>query len=143
MTNQSAQSTEALDSNFKPSLLFCYGIDKTPSFLKRILRLREDPILTPAEIIGYRLKLWGPHPALVSCEDSTPENPSIVKGVTYRVTTEAQLQRLKTYQGTNYIIEPLAIYEISSETGEKAEKQGGAFVWNSLPHLLRDWGNNP
>ncbi|KAK6509260.1 hypothetical protein TWF481_004019 [Arthrobotrys musiformis] len=130
-------------SDFEPTLLFFYGTLRIPSVLKRILKLTGDPVLTPAEVPGYKIKLWGPYPALIKCEDSTPENPSVIKGSTYKVTTKAHLDRLKTYEGANYAMEHLTIHEISPETEQKTEKQGATFVWDGLPTILKDGEFNP
>ncbi|KAK6536256.1 hypothetical protein TWF281_000499 [Arthrobotrys megalospora] len=133
----------ASSSDFEPILLFFYGTLRIPSVLQRITRLQEEPVLTPAEISGYKIKLWGPYPALVKCEASTLENPSIIKGFTWEAPSKPYLDRLTTYEGPNYAMESLAITQISPDTGEKTEKQGGTFVWNGDPEKLKDGEFNP
>ncbi|TGJ71007.1 hypothetical protein EYR41_003012 [Orbilia oligospora] len=131
------QST-GTSADFKPTLLFFYGTLRIPSVLKRILNLSEDPILTPAEIAGYKIKLWGPYPALVECEDPAAEDSVPIAGSTYNVTTQAHLQRLNTYEGANYTLESIFLHEISPETGERVAKEGNIYVWNGLPDILKD-----
>ncbi|KAK6516536.1 hypothetical protein TWF506_006443 [Arthrobotrys conoides] len=137
------QATDS-STDFQPTLLFFYRTLRIPSVLKRILNLPEDPILTPAEITGYKIKLWGPYPALVKCEDSAAaEDSCSIAGSAYNVTTQAHLQRLNTYEGANYTLQTIVLHEISPETGEKVAKEGNIYVWNGLPHLLKDGVFNP
>ncbi|TCD63347.1 hypothetical protein EIP91_005648 [Steccherinum ochraceum] len=52
-------------TNRTPCLLFFYGTLSLPHILQRVLSLDSAPILLPATIEGYSVKMWGPYPALI------------------------------------------------------------------------------
>ncbi|KAJ5840531.1 uncharacterized protein N7525_005719 [Penicillium rubens] len=52
---------------------FFYGTLMDPDILSKVLRSSKPlPIMRPARITGYEIKLWGPYPALV---DDKPLHP--------------------------------------------------------------------
>ncbi|RDB21812.1 hypothetical protein Hypma_010824 [Hypsizygus marmoreus] len=116
---------------FEDHLLFFYGTLTLPHFLKAILSLSDSPILTPAHITGFLLKMWGPYPALVPTRDSGDGDR--VNGWAYVVKTEHHLTRLKIYETENYKLAPCTVM---LEGGEA--KDGWTFIWNGYPEELKD-----
>ncbi|KAH6612781.1 hypothetical protein B0J18DRAFT_441043 [Chaetomium sp. MPI-SDFR-AT-0129] len=55
---------------YKPIYYFFY--DTHPSAIKEVLGLEKDPILRNAKILGYTLKSWGNHKAMVHGEPGEP-----------------------------------------------------------------------
>jgi len=51
---------------------FFYGSLQSPTQLRYILSLPDPPVLVPAKVYGYELKLWGPYPALFR-KNATPQ----------------------------------------------------------------------
>ena len=52
---------------------FFYGTLMDPDILSKVLRSSKPlPIMRPARITGYEIKLWGPYPALI---DDKPLHP--------------------------------------------------------------------
>ncbi|KAK6363027.1 hypothetical protein TWF730_000476 [Orbilia blumenaviensis] len=131
-------ATKTASSDFEPILLFFYENLGTPSVLQRILRLPEEPTLDPVQIYGYKVKLWGPYPALAKNDSSDGGLPPVLGGCAYEVTEKSQLERLKTFKGKNFALEKVKIHDISPETGKPREREGATFVWSGLPGLLKD-----
>jgi gamma-glutamylcyclotransferase (GGCT)/AIG2-like uncharacterized protein YtfP len=80
-------------------LYFFYGTLMDPGMLMDILSLDEEPVLRPASITGYALKLWGQYPALVEPEEATDQS---VSGAVYHVRTEEDARKLADYETSNY-----------------------------------------
>ena len=93
--------------------------------LKKVLRLDSPPVLRPASIVGYSIKLWGPYPALVGGPVG-----SVVTGVVYEVQTEEHEKRLSYYETDAYRCVPCSI-----NPGEGGEQiSGKTFVWADDPN---------
>ncbi|OQD63054.1 hypothetical protein PENPOL_c010G09259 [Penicillium polonicum] len=101
---------------FEMIYCFFYGTLMDPPTLARILQLPEPPIMRPAKLIGYHIKLWGPYPALLV---GPPLHP--VDGLAYELQSEEQLDRLRAENG-----------------GEAECVAGRVFVWNGEPEELRE-----
>jgi len=50
---------------WKPTHYFFYGSLTDERQLMEVLHLDSPPILRPASVIGYSIKLWGQYPALI------------------------------------------------------------------------------
>ncbi|KAF3906403.1 hypothetical protein ABW20_dc0104984 [Dactylellina cionopaga] len=128
------------EPTFEPILFFFYGTLKLPKVLKRVLQLQEEPILVPAEISNYKIRLWGPYPALVEYEPETdPASMITIPGAVYEIATRIHLDRLVRYEGENYAIAsvPITLLGTAGED-QNSERQGKVFVWNGYPEDLRD-----
>ncbi|KAJ5420191.1 hypothetical protein N7465_002710 [Penicillium sp. CMV-2018d] len=118
---------------FERKYCFFYGTLMDPPTLARILQLPEPPIMRPAKLIGYHIKLWGPYPALLV---GPPLHP--VDGLAYELQSEKQLDRLRAYETRKYRTRGCLI-EFPSENGGEAEcVSGRVFVWNGEPEELRE-----
>lgn len=82
---------------WKPVQYFFYGSLMDERKLTEVLRLTHPPVLRPASIVGYSIKMWGPYPTLV---DGPPGN--VVNGMTYEVQNEANEGRLAYYETKAY-----------------------------------------
>lgn len=65
--------------------------------LAEILKLSHEPILRPANVVGYKCKLWGQYPALVDGEMG-----STVSGAAYNVESVEDARKLAAYETCNY-----------------------------------------
>jgi len=129
--NEHVESTQntSPDSNhetpapaaFEPKLYFFYGSLMDPWQLTRVLGLRrsEPPVTTPASIIGYSCKMWGPYPAIV---EGPPDG--VVQGLAYKVQTQNAAAKLAYFETDAYEEHACTIY---LEGGEKVS--GMTFKW--------------
>jgi len=72
-----------------------------PATLQAVIAAREPPVLRPATISGYHLKMWGDYPALL---DSRPM--LTIHGMAFEINEFEDVdqirQRLQDYEGPNY-----------------------------------------
>jgi len=93
--------------------------------LTEVLRLDSPPVLQPASIVGYSIKMWGPYPALVN---GPPGN--IVNGMVYEVQKEDHVKRLAYYETNAYRCQGCLIRPGSGEE----QIFGKTFVWAKAPN---------
>jgi gamma-glutamylcyclotransferase (GGCT)/AIG2-like uncharacterized protein YtfP len=82
---------------WKPVHYFFYGSLMDEQKLTEVLRLDSTPVLRPASIVGYSIKMWGPYPTLI---DGPPGN--VVNGMVYEVQKEGHEKRLAYYETKAY-----------------------------------------
>ncbi|KUI53469.1 hypothetical protein VP1G_00897 [Cytospora mali] len=109
-------------------LYFFYGSLMHPRMLRHVLELSELPEVKPAEIVGYRTKVWGPYPALVA-----GKTEEIVKGVAYEVENGGHKDRLQRYETDCYRTAKCLIRVDGAE-----EVLGKTFIWNGDEEDLDD-----
>jgi len=84
-----------------PKVYFVYGSLMDPTTLQSVIKAREPPVLRPAKISGYHLRMWGRYPALL---DKRPL--LIIQGMAFEISefedVDSIRQRLKDYEGPNY-----------------------------------------
>jgi len=83
---------------WKPVHYFFYGSLMDEKQLAKVLRLDSPPVLRPASVVGYSIKMWGPYPTLV---DGPTDN--VVNGVVYEVQKEDHEKRLAYYETNAYL----------------------------------------
>ncbi|KAF2745041.1 hypothetical protein M011DRAFT_488565 [Sporormia fimetaria CBS 119925] len=110
---------------FQPCYMFFYGTLMDPEVLQGVLELPARPRISKASLQGYRVKMWGPYPVLVS----DPFGGGEVAGTVWEVTSEDHFRRLQAYETGNYMWEPLAI---RLENGE-IEGNCRTFIWAGNP----------
>lgn len=108
---------------------FFYGTLQDPSMLKEILDLPSTPVLRPAHMVGYALKLWGQYPALV-------DGTTVVCGSAFDVPDEAAAQRLADYETNAYRPEPCNIR--FSQDGKESLSEGFVFKFHGKPADLSE-----
>ena len=84
------------DEPFQPFHMFFYGSLMDPDVLQAILDLPELPTTRPATISGFSIKMWGIYPTLIPCYSGS------VTGTLWKVTSEAQFDRLAAYETAAY-----------------------------------------
>lgn len=99
---------------------FFYGTLQDPRVIADILGLQEPPLVQPAQMVGYHLRLWGPFPALL---DGPPGN--VVKGVAYDVKKREHAERLAEYETDAYIADP-AYVDLLDKGGKVIERVRGS-----------------
>jgi len=109
---------------WKPVHYFFYGSLMDEHQLTHVLSLKSPPVLRPASIVGYSIKMWGPYPTLV---DGPPGN--VVNGMVYEVQKEHHEKRLAYYETNAY---RCASCSIGPGGGGEAIF-GKTFVWASDP----------
>ena len=67
-----------------------------PEVLQAILDLPELPTTRLATISGFSIKMWGIYPTLIHCYSGS------VTGTLWKVTSEAQFDRLAAYETAAY-----------------------------------------
>ncbi|KAL4732991.1 hypothetical protein BDV11DRAFT_210559 [Aspergillus similis] len=123
---------------------FFYGTLADPALLAEILDLDSLPELRPARIFGYKVKLWGQYPAVISVDESPPGTDSdcVVEGFVYRVERVQHVERLAEYETGNY--RPgacLIVYTDGPANGLKGrpfEEQGYVFQYVGNMNELND-----
>lgn len=120
---------------WKPIQYFFYGTLMDEGVLTTVLRLKFPPVLRPAHIVDYSIKMWGPFPALT---DGPAGN--VVNGMAYEVQEEAHEKRLAHYETDAYRCVSCFIKPASG--GDPIS--GKTFVWAGHPNDLRpgtfNWG---
>lgn len=111
--------------SWKPVYYFFYGSLMDEQRLTGVLRLNSPPVLRPASIVGYSIKMWGPYPALIS---GPPGN--IVNGMVYEVQRENHEKRLAYYETNAY---KCTSCFINPGTGGE-QIVGKTFVWARDPN---------
>ncbi|KUI60860.1 hypothetical protein VP1G_11274 [Cytospora mali] len=118
-------------------LYFFYGSLMDPWVIQRVLGLFERPVLKPAGLYGWHMKIWGPYPVLT--EDGPTE---LTRGMVYEVEGSELKARLAAYETERYREQ---MCEISVD-GSKETVTGKTFVWagDSLDSRegkfdLKDW----
>jgi gamma-glutamylcyclotransferase (GGCT)/AIG2-like uncharacterized protein YtfP len=108
-----------------PRVYFVYGSLMDPATLQAVIAAREPPMLRPAMIFGYHIKMWGQYPALL---DSRPL--LTVHGMAFKIDDFEHIdeirQRLKDYEGPNY--EPLQCL-VQYEGEEEERVRAITFEW--------------
>lgn len=107
---------------------FFYGSLMDPKLLRRVLQLDERPELTPARVVGYKIKMWGPYPALLGSDEA-----DIVHGMLYDVEDSTGRDRLQLYETNCYRIEMCKFH-----TEDNKSLGGVAFVWDGDGQELKD-----
>ena len=82
---------------YQPVYYFFYGTLTQPEILKRILDLKEEPVLRKAQIVGYSLANWGDYLTLLN---GPPDN--VVSGYAYMVQSYDDEQKLAYYETLAY-----------------------------------------
>src|SRR5688572_12104573 len=103
---------------FKPMIFFFfYGTLMDPDVLRAITLLDTDPILRPATLTGFDMKLWaGRYPILLPAESGRDTVP--IKGMIWQATSLEQCLRLQRYETSAY--EPCeCVVEIEDGTIEE------------------------
>lgn len=105
-----------------PVYYFFYGTLTIPSTLKRIIDLREEPILRKAKVIGYALAKWGDYPAMIDGEQGQE-----VFGYAYLVQSEEEAQKLAYYETNAYRVQACWVFFTDDE--EPSEAPGKTFMY--------------
>ena len=106
-----------------PKPYFFYGSLMDPTRLSSVLGLHEKPSLRPATVIGYRLMLWGPYPALVS---AAGQEGAKVPGLMYEVQSLGEAAKLQRYETNNYGPKRCTI-----KLDDGTKLSGDTFMWNA------------
>ena len=110
---------------WKPVHYFFYGSLMDDQKLIQVLGLTHPPVLRPATIVGYSIKMWGPYPTLV---EGPPEN--VLNGMAYEVQHERHEKRLAYYETDAYMCATCLIKPASG--GDQIA--GKTFVWAGDPN---------
>lgn len=105
--------------------MFFYGSLMDPDVLRFIAQTPAAPELHKASIRGFKLKMWGPYPALIPGEPK-----DAVQGVYWRSEDDGQLDLLQQYETDVY--RPAACAIRAGEDGSTI-RDGLAFVWAGDP----------
>ncbi|CAG8888228.1 unnamed protein product [Penicillium egyptiacum] len=112
---------------------FFYGSLQDQNLLIDLLDLKHAFHLRPAYIDGYKCKLWGHYPALLS------GNPGdTVIGAVYQVPTNEHAEKLAAYEGPSYTTVPCSIRYVDGQSPTHAEGYAFLFVGN-----MRDLSDGP
>ncbi|KAH7153919.1 hypothetical protein DER46DRAFT_389932 [Fusarium sp. MPI-SDFR-AT-0072] len=110
---------------------FVYGTLIDPKMLADVLRLKDQPALRSAKIIGYSRKLWGQYPAM----QDGPQDAQ-VSGAVYYVQSVAHAKRLAEYETNSYRAKPCFIQYTDGR--EPAEDFGHVFMYVGNPQDLQE-----
>ncbi|KGO71755.1 hypothetical protein PITC_027680 [Penicillium italicum] len=104
---------------------FFYGSLQDQSLLADLLDLKQASHLRPAYIEGYKCKLWGHYPALLSGD---PEDT--VTGAVYEVRKTEDAEKLAAYEGPSYTTISCSIRYVDDKSPRQAEGYAFLFVGN-------------
>ncbi|RYP04731.1 hypothetical protein DL764_004281 [Monosporascus ibericus] len=126
-----------VDVVFEPFHFFFYGSLQDPGQIRRVCGLDASAlpagVLQPATIRGWRVKMWGPFPALVPADAGAE-----VRGVVWKCEVGAHVSRLCFYETDNYRLE---FVDIKKDDGEVV-KDGRTFVHAGDPADLEEGSFN-
>ncbi|MCJ1245513.1 hypothetical protein MMC30_002717 [Trapelia coarctata] len=114
---------------FRKEYYFLYGTLMDAPTLSKILHLRHPPTLLPSSVIGYRCKLWGPYPVLLSSLSSG----TVVKGMAYEIQSAEEAELLQAYETNHYEAKPCII-----EVKDGRSVRGRTFRWKGTEEELKD-----
>ena len=131
-------------SNRSPCLLFFYGTLSLPHILQRVLELDQTPVLLPASVTGYQLRMWGPYPALVKLgyshsAQTSPTHGSVISEVAAKVKKKLKRGSTGSTHSTSSEIKD------DEAVAVKTEPISGMAYWGAeedIPKLLRYEGEN-
>ncbi|RYP67423.1 hypothetical protein DL771_007254 [Monosporascus sp. 5C6A] len=126
-------SADGVDVVFEPFHFFFYGSLQDPGQIRRVCGLDASALppgaLQPATIRGWRVKMWGPFPALVPAAADAE-----VRGVAWKCEVGAHVSRLCFYETDNYRLEFVGI---KKDDGDVI-KDGRTFVYAGDPADLEE-----
>lgn len=104
-----------------------------PQTLARVLEMSDcPPILRPAKLIGYDIKLWGPFPALVN------KRRNRINGLAFEIMSKTQLDRLVFYETDKYTLRPCTIHLLNAQKTVETKIDGVTFMWNGGENELEE-----
>ncbi|KAI1497362.1 hypothetical protein F5X99DRAFT_423576 [Biscogniauxia marginata] len=146
---------------FQPCYMFFYGSLMDAQVLQQIARLPSPPVLEPAWISGWEMKMWGSFPTLIpaaalaadnSITTTTTKQPeqersssssssplgseNIIRGVAWKLTTYAQFAHLQEYETDHYEPRVCTIHRTDADAGTDT-------VEDRLPCLMFAWSGDP
>ncbi|CAG8926060.1 unnamed protein product [Penicillium salamii] len=104
---------------------FFYGSLQDPGLLRHILGLEDNPTFRPAQLKGFKCRLWGQYPALLSGD---PDDT--VTGTVYEVQTVHHAERLANYETASYQAVPCAAQYTDCESSSQLQAHVFLFVGN-------------
>ena len=116
---------------WKPIHYFFYDSLMDEQQLTEVLHLDSPPVLRPAFLTGYSIKMFGPRPALI---DGPVRVGNIVNGMVYEVQREDHEKMLMRFETDAYQSEWCGI---RPEDGGKLI-YGSTFLWAGDPDLLSE-----
>ncbi|KAI1153048.1 hypothetical protein F4825DRAFT_475153 [Nemania diffusa] len=144
--NESNEGSETPVVTFEPFYFFFYGSLQVPNVLRRVIRMWNDeatnplPLLTNASIKGWKIKMWGPYPALVPATAADGEE-GLVQGAAWLCDKPEYVPRLCTYESAAY---RMAYCDISipaaDGNGVQILKNARTFVTDLSDDELEDGG---
>ncbi|KAJ5514419.1 hypothetical protein N7463_003971 [Penicillium fimorum] len=112
---------------------FFYGILMDLDTLSKDLgSSKPPPIMRPARIIGYEIKLWGPYPALLYGKPL-----HLVDGMVCGHLSPTQLDRLAAYETDKYPLQACLINVLNDDGSTEKTIEGVSFMWNGRQDELR------
>jgi len=115
-----------------PTYIFFYGSLMDSTTLCNILGVSTDPIMHPAKLSGYHMKMWGPYPAIIKSSAAHE-----IDGMLFRLDKQSQFDKLAEYETEAYT---WAQVDVDVEVGDGRTQAVSArvFVWAGSLKQLRD-----
>ncbi|GKZ26587.1 hypothetical protein AbraIFM66951_002814 [Aspergillus brasiliensis] len=110
------------DNPTYPIYYFFYGTLTSPTQVKRILDLPEEPHLRKAEVTGYAIAKWGDYPALINGNQR-----QVITGSAYLVKSKEEARKLASYETNAYEVADCIIFFKDEQEPDKAG--GKVFVY--------------
>ncbi|KAJ5178916.1 hypothetical protein N7492_002126 [Penicillium capsulatum] len=113
---------------------FFYGSLMDPQTLSQVLKSsKPPPVLHRAILTGYRIKLWGPYPALVEGQAS-----DFVDGMVCEFLSPTELDRLASYETDKYRRLSCLVEVLNDDGSVKETVEAITFAWNGGQDELRE-----
>ncbi|PGH09603.1 hypothetical protein AJ79_05659 [Helicocarpus griseus UAMH5409] len=122
-------SVDWQDTRPKTGWYFFYGTLTNESNLATAIGVARPLALRRAKVVGYKLMLYGAHPALTD-GPTTAE----VRGMAFHVSLPSHARRLRGYATESFAAEACRIH---FEDGEKEVVDGFTFMWDGKSSDLR------
>ncbi|EGY20729.1 uncharacterized protein VDAG_10289 [Verticillium dahliae VdLs.17] len=127
LTDYASQATDSsLETALFPFHVFLYGPLMDTDVLQAVVGIARRPTLHPGYIRGWRVRMYGTHPAIVPQMTLGRGGDVVVAGMVWECRSPKQLARLQEYETEAYI---LCSCEVILKGEGTALKNSEVFCW--------------
>ncbi|KAI0481488.1 hypothetical protein F4859DRAFT_421576 [Xylaria cf. heliscus] len=130
-TSAVASETLPTVTTFEPFYFFFYGSLQVPNVLQGVCRIKDKNSITlrkNANIVGWKIKMWGPYPALVPA--APDDEDGHVEGVAWLCERPEYVARLCTYESKAYRMAYCNVLVAAGDKSPKLIKNARTFVFD-------------
>jgi gamma-glutamylcyclotransferase len=119
-------------SPWQPTMMFFYGSLQDCDVLRAVLKISTEPLLRPATINGWTMKMWGVYPTILRGDGNTQ-----LDGMAYMINIESHFDKIVRYETNHYAPAACDIFV----DGMNKPVCGLTFKWNRTSTKQLDDGS--